>query len=146
MTLQTFSRQISEQCIIKLHDTINKTHAILRRPQSCFNRRTIPVKVNSVTSSSTTHSLTATTAKHSAGLQTQVGNYVKRTTRVWDDDDDDDDNNKIKGKFVPLHYKRHIGNSRYRSPHIKTGTGYRRVVSFTSRPPHPRGKRPNMIA
>jgi hypothetical protein len=40
----------------------------------------------------------------------------------------------------------HIGNSWYRSPHVRTGTGCKRVVSFTSRPPHSRGKSPNMNA
>jgi hypothetical protein len=150
MSPQTFSRQtfrcsqMSEQCSNKLHYTINKRHAILWRPQSCFNKRTVLVKVNSVTSGSTTHSLTARTAKHSAGLQTQVGNCVKCITRVWEDDDDDDD--KAKGKFVPLYAKGHIGDSGYGPPNIKTDTGYRRVVSFTSRPLHLRGKRPNMTA
>jgi len=72
-----------------LHNKQTARHSA--KAQSCFSKQTVPVKVNSVTSGSTTHSLTARTAKHSAGLQMQVGNCVKPITRVWDDDDNDDD-------------------------------------------------------
>ena len=75
------------------------------KAQGCFNKQTVPT-VDCVKSGSTIHSLIARTAKHSAGLQTQVGNCVKHTTRVWeeedDEDDDDDNNNKAKRKSVPL--------------------------------------------
>ena len=146
------------------HQTVlhnNQTARHSAKTKSCFNKQTVPVKVNSVTSGRTTHSLTARTAKHSAGLQTQVGNCVKPITNVWDDDDDDDangggdddddgnnnNNNNNNNKAVNLSLCTpygHIGNSSCRSPRIRTGTGCRRVVNYTSRPPHSRGKSPNM--